>query len=939
MTVPPVRILPRQPSGGEKRRFPFLLVPVVVVVALVLFALFAGYYVEWLWFGEVGLRAVFWRALDSKLVVGLAFGAAFFAIFQGNLRLAFRPTKGARLLEGIAGLKPTQGTVVTLLRRLALAVSVLGALLVAFASGAHWLTFLRARHGVPFGVEDPIFHRDIGFYVFTLPAWRYTHSFLLTTLLVTFVACVLVHVLVGGARFETDPPALRIETRTLSHLSLLAAALFVVTGLGYVMKGWELLLSTGGVVFGAGYTDLHARLPVSRILMIVALVLGAALACNVRWQRRLLPLQALGAWVAAQIVLSGIFPAAMQSLVVNPNEGEKESEYIAFNIQATRAAYALDDIASTNMSLKGELTRTKLERNDTTVSNVRIWDPATLLNSYRQLQELRPYYTFTDVDVDRYRVNGVYRQTMLSARQLNIAGLPPQAQTWVNQHITYTHGYGVAASAVNQVTSDGSPDFLVQNIPVASSAPTLEITQPRIYYGDLGSEYTLVRTKDPEFDYPGPEGDVYRAYDGRGGIPIDSFFNKLCFAFEFGTIKFFTSSSIQSGSRIIVKNDIRKRLQTAAPFLSFDSDPYIVIADGHLYWIADAYTATGDYPYSEPSGDLNYLRNSVKAVVDAYDGTLTFYTFEPGDPLLRTYEKIFPGMFRPKSEMSAALLEHVRYPEDYFNVQAQIYTSYHVQSASVFYNKGDQWEIPGRVSITGEGRMAAYYVIMRLPAQSKEELMLILPFSPNGRSNMIGWLGAQSDGADYGRAVSFAFPASETVYGPAQVEAAVNQDPKISSERTLWGQQGSQVIFGNLLVVPIEDSLLYVQPLYLQSDQTKLPQLKRVVVFYRGPAKSSSGDRQNVVMAPSLEEALTQIFGAKAAPPPAPAPVTAPPTTPEVPPASGTKSVSPKAKALIQQANREFDDSEKALRAGDFAAYGRHVQALKKTLGKLDALE
>lgn len=568
-----------------------------------------------------------------------------------------------------------------------------------------------------------------------------------------------------------------------------------------------------------------------------------------------------------------------------------------------------------------------------------------MLNSYRQLQELRPYYTFTDVDVDRYRVNGVYRQTMLSPRQLNIAGLPPQAQTWVNQHITYTHGYGVTVSAVNQVTSDGSPDFLVQDIPLKTSAPSLEITQPRIYYGELGTEYSLVRTREQEFDYPGPDGDVYRSYDGKGGIPIGSFLNKLCFALEFGTIKFFTTSSIETQSRIIIKNDIKKRLAAAAPFLSFDSDPYIVVADGRLYWFADAYTATGNYPYSQPTGELNYLRNSVKAVVDAYDGTLTFYVFEPDDPLIATYQRIFPGVFTPKSAMPKSLLEHVRYPEDYFDVQAQIFTSYHVQNASVLYNKGDQWEIPSRVSISGEGRMAAYYVIMRLPGQAEEELVLMLPFSPNGRSNMIGWLGAQSDGERYGKAVSFAFPPSETVYGPAQVEAAVNQDPTISSQRTLWGQQGSSVIFGNLLVVPIEDNLLYVQPMYLQSEQTKLPQFKRVVVFYRAPAGAKplpSGDRQNVVMAASLQEALAQIFGPKLTPV-APTAVATPPESPAPPsnekPSTSKLVLSPEAKTLIVQADRELDASEKALRAGDFAAYGNHQKALKATLAKLKALK
>lgn len=943
--VTPVRVQSKRGRGNERRRVRLVIVAVLGVL-VILAPLCASYYVDWLWFGEVGLRVVFWRSLTAKLVVGACFGVGFFAIFYGNVEVALRLAPRFRTLEIIGIVDATRKHRQKLVRRVGVALSFGLAVLVAFASAGSWLTFLGARHGVAFGVEDPIFHRDIGFYVFTLPAWEYVHSFLFTSLVAASIVAMVVHTSLGAVSFDRQKPSLSVQNGALSHVSLLLAGIFVLTGFGQVMKTWRLLFSSSGVVFGAGYTDLHARMPAIHVLMVVAGIIAVALALNVRWQRRLLPIWAIGAWIVAFAALMGIFPAAMQSLVVNPNQGEKEAEYIGFNIRATRAAYALDGITSANLSLKGDLTRTTLEANEATIRNIRLWDPGTLLNSYRQLQELRPYYTFSDVDVDRYQVNGVYRQTMLSARQLNIAGLPQQAQTWVNQHITYTHGYGVTVSAVNQVTSDGSPDFLVQDIPLKSSAPSLELTQPRIYYGELGTNYSLVRTREPEFDYPGPEGDVYRSYDGKGGIPIGSFLNKLCFALEFGTIKFFTTSAIDAGSRIIIRNDIKKRLQTAAPFLSFDSDPYIVVADGRLYWIADAYTATGEYPYSQPTGDLNYLRNSVKAVVDAYDGTLTFYVFEPDDPLIATYQRMFPGMFTPKSAMPKSLLEHARYPEDYFNVQAQIFTSYHVQNPGVLYNKGDQWEIPSRVSISGEGRMAAYYVIMRLPGQSQEELVLMLPFSPNGRSNMIGWLGAQSDGARYGRAVSFAFPPSETVYGPAQVEAAVNQDPKISSQRTLWGQQGSSVIFGNLLVVPIDDSLLYVQPLYLQSEQTKLPQFKRVVVFYRAPAGAKplpSGDRQNVVMAPTLEEALTEIFGPKPNPMPVALPTSAapPPEIPALPSAalSSKAMLSPEAKTLIAEADRELDASEKALRAGDFAAYGSHQKALKATLAKLKALK
>lgn len=948
---------PRRLLGKSGRLGLVASVAVVLVMIAVLGPFFSSYYVNWLWFHEIRLSVVFWRSLEAELVVGAAFGGVFFVLFYGTIEMARRLAPRFRSLEGARVLVPDSDALRWLTRLIGFAASLVLAVLVAFSTAQSWLTFLRFRYAVPFGILDPVFHRDIGFYVFTLPALQYVYSFLLATLIGALVVAMLVHIVQGGVTLSGQ--RIQFHDGMISHASVLLAAIFVLAGFGYVLNAWELLYSTSGVVFGASYADVHARLPAIRILMVVAWVLAALLVANVRRRSRTLPLLAVGAWIVMLIALLGIFPAAMQSLIVNPNQGAKEGEFIARNIKATRAAYSLDTIAPTNLSLKGDLTAEKLKANDVTIRNIRLWDSATLLDSYQQLQELRPYYSFLDVDVDRYDVNGIYRETMLSARQMNIAGLPQGAQTWVNQHITYTHGFGVAVSAVNQVTSDGSPDFLVQDIPVASSTPSLQITEPRIYYSELSTQYSLVKTNDPEFDYPGPNGDVYRSYDGLGGIPINSLLNKLCFGLQFDTIKFFTSSAITDKSRIIILNDIRDRLRTAAPFLRFDSDPYMVVADGRLYWIADAYTTTAFYPYSQPTGDLNYIRNSVKAVVNAYDGTVAFYDFDPSDPLIGTYKRIFPGMLKPKSAMPSALLEHVRYPEDYFNFQAEVFATYHVTSPSVFYNKGDQWEVPRQTSDAGTRRMAPYYVIMRLPTAAREEFVLILPFLPNGRSNMIGWLGAESDAPHYGQAVSFTFPSSQTIYGPAQVLATFNQDPTISSERTLWGQQGSRVIFGNLLIVPVEDSLLYVQPLYLESEQTKLPQFKRVIVFYRAPAGATlppSGQEQNVIMEPTLGKALTEIFGsaksetassaaAQAAAGPSAGGQPTGNSQPQAQSAqassaatSNSENVSAQVKVLIVQANQQFEAAQAALKSGDFSGYGQHVNDLKATLQKLQSL-
>ena len=962
---------PRPPAARRRGRLIGIAVA-ALVLALVVFVIYLLAYTDWLWFGEVGLRVVFWRQIWSRLVVGVAAGAIFFAIFYANVEIARRLSPRHRAFEGIDVVEYVNERTVQGLRRGGLIGSVVLAIFVGAGTSAEWLMFQRALNGVPFGTKDPIFHHDLGFYVFTLPAWQAVYGLVMGALIAGLVAAVIIHAAMGGlvltqqrpvvqAAEQPEPAArgpfgrpggpfgrgpgqanvgfvIKPRSQSIAHLSVLLGLIFALAGTGYIFKAWNLLFASDGVVAGAGYTDVHAGLPGMRLMMVIGWALGALLIANAFWRRRWRwPLYGVGAWVVALIVVRVVFPAVMQSLVVSPNQQAKEGPYIADNIAATRAAYGLDKISQTQYPLTGDLSTAKLAANDGTIRNMRLWDPRTLLASYNQLQKLRNYYEFSTVGVDRYDVNGVYRETMLAPRELNIAGLPTQSQTWVNQHLTYTHGFGVVASAVNQVTSDGSPDFLVQDVPPTSSAPDLAITQPRIYYGLLGTNYTLVDTKTPEFDYPGGSGggDVYTHYAGGGGIPINSTFNRLAFSVRFGTIRFFLAKSIYSPSRIIIRNNIVARLHAAAPFLTLDQNPYMVISSGKLYWIADAYTTTDRYPYSAPEGGLNYIRNSVKVVIDAYSGAMTFYVADPTDPIIRTYEKIFPGMFTPFASMPQALLAHVRYPQDLFLVQSEVFTTYHVTQPDVLYNKGNQWQIPTGTSLSAPtGQMEPYYVIMRLPGQTRDEFVQILPFVPNGRQNMIGWLAAQSDAPNYGRAVSFAFPNGATVYGPTQVEAAVNQDPTVSQQLTLWGQQGSHVIIGNLIVMPIEASLLYVQPLYLESSTTPVPQLKRVIVFYRASTSAGVteiGGQQVVAMQPTFAAALTQIFGA--APPAAGSGAT--PTTPGTTTPSGP--VSARVKTLIAQANQQFQAAQAALKAGDFSGYGAKIKALAATLKSLQA--
>ena len=951
---------PRSPAGRHRGR----LIGIVVaafILAIVLFAVYLVAYTDWLWFGEVGLRVVFWREIWSRLIVGVAAGAIFFAIFWGNVEIARRLSPRHRAFEGIDVVEYVNERTVQALRAGGLILSAVIAIIVGAGASADWLLFQRALNGVSFGVRDPIFHHDIGFYVFTLPAWEAVYGLVLGALIASLVVAVIIHGALGGlvltqqrptpATEQPEPPrgpfgrgpfvrgpgqpsvgfVVRPRSQSVAHLSVLLGVILALAGSGYIFKAWDLLYYGSGYVAGAGYTDIHAGLPGMRVMMVLGWALGALLVANGFWRRRWRwPLYGLGGWIVALIVIRVVFPAVMQSLVVSPNQQSKESPYIAYNIAATRAAYSLDNISQNQYPLTGDLTTAKLTANSGTVGNIRLWDQSTLLNSYTQLQQLRPYYQFTTVSIDRYDVNGVYRETMLAPRELNVANLP--SQTWQNQHVIYTHGFGAVVSAVNQVGSDGSPDFLVQDMPPVSSAPDLTITQPRIYYGLLGTDYTLVDTKTPEFDYPG--GSSYH-YAGSGGIPMDSFLNRLAFSLRFGTIRFFTDTAIDAHSRIILRNNVVQRVQTAAPFLTLDQDPYMVIAAGRLYWIVDAYTTTDRYPYSQPDGGINYIRNSVKVVIDAYNGSMKFYVADPSDPIIRAYEKIFPGMFTPLASMPQVLLAHIRYPEGLFDVQAQMFTTYHVTQPDVLYNRTNQWAIPTGTSLSGStGQMQPYYVIMRLPGQTRDEFVQILPFVPNGRPNMIGWLAAQSDAPNYGRAVSFSFPSGATIYGPTQVEAAVNQDPTVSQQLTLWGQQGSRVIIGNLLVIPIEDSLLYVEPLYLQSSTTALPQLKRVIVFYRASTSggvSLIGGQQVVAMQPTLAAALTEIFGG--APPAASSGTPGAPTTPTTP----AGPVSSRVHALIARANSEFAAAQAALKAGDFSGYGAQIQALAATLKALQA--
>jgi uncharacterized membrane protein (UPF0182 family) len=617
------------------------------------------------------------------------------------------------------------------------------------------------------------------------------------------------------------------------------------------------------------------------------------------------------------------YGTVLQRFVVTPNEQARETPYIEHNVSATRTAFGLDAVEEREISGDALLTSTDIGNNGETLENVRLWDHQPLLETFGQIQEIRTYYDFTSVDNDRYRIDGRLRQVMLSARELNAASLPNR--TWVNERLTFTHGYGLTLGPVNQVTREGLPVLFIRDLP-PQTIPELPVEEPSLYFSELASDYVIVRTATREFHYPRGDDNVFTQYEGQGGLPIGSLFRKVLFALRFGAYQMVLSNEIGPDSRILFNRNIRERAQTLAPFLSFDQDPYLVIVDGRLYWIYDAYTITNRYPYSTPAAGtgVNYIRNSVKFVIDAYHGTTTAYLADAADPIAATYARMFPDFFKPLADMPSALREHVRYPEDIFAIQASVYRTYHMTQPAVFYNREDQWEIPTIDDTSDTGAMQPYYTIMRLPGEREAEFIQMLPFTPRGRDNLAAWLVARSDGEHYGRLRVFEFPKQKLVFGPRQVVARISQDQTIAPQITLWNQQGSQVIWGTLMVIPIEESLIYVRPLYLRASGGRIPELTRVIVAYNN----------QIVMEPTLEQGLARLFGGG---PTAAAPDTeqvrsAPPTAA---PSGPSEAAPPAATALAAEARGHFDRAVAAQRAGDWATYGEELRRLGEVLDRM----
>jgi hypothetical protein len=919
------------------------LILIVVLAAVAVAGL--ELYTDLAWFETLGITSVFWKRILAEWALFLIAWVIASLVLAANWLLARRlagvgqmtvPWLRQRRTQYQVSAEPTIRVVAARVADLLLGGAALGiGLLFALPARGMWLTVLQFFHAAPFGQADPLLGKDQAFYVFRLPWLRFMQGWFLWIVLLSLAGAALVYLASYSAgrlmsRIEVvgeRRPWLRLSPSAERHLLVLGAIALGLVAWGYQLAIPRLLYSTSGAAYGAGYTDVHARLPVLQVLTAIsalaAIVLLVRMFLRVRW----LPYAVVGAWLLVAVLGGSVYPSLVQRLTVVPNELTREREYIDRTIQSTRAAFGLAGVAEANFDVIEEAVPLDLEANAATIKNIRLWDYRPLLRTYSQLQEIRLYYEFFDVDVDRYRLGEDYRQVTLVAREIAQDQLPQNAQTWVNRHLVYTHGSGVVLSPVNEVREEGLPNLWVRDIPPQPAFPEFAVTRPEIYFGELTDDYVLVKTTEQELDYPSGDRNVYTTYEGRGGVLLDSLVRRLAYALRLGSSQVLVSGAITPETRLLWRRAIDQRVQAVAPFLSYDPDPYLVIANGRLVWLLDAYTTTDRYPYSEPIrasfGSVNYIRNSVKVAMDAYDGSLAFYLIDPDDPVAATYAAIFPDLFRPVEEMDPVLVAHWRYPEGLFRIQAAKFQTFHMTDPQVFYNQEDLWTWAEEV-VTGERVLIEpYYVIMRLPDGPEPEFVLMMPYTPSTKQNMVAWLYARNDGDRYGELGVYKFPKQRLIYGPMQVESRIDQDPVISQQLSLWNQRGSQVIRGNLLVIPIDRSILYVEPIYLQAEASQLPELRRVIVAY--------GNR--IAMEETLAQALARVMAGE--------PGTQIPT--EAPEGEGSEPevLSPELQGqvsdLIREAESRFQAAQDCLKSGDWACYGLEMDALERLLEALVA--
>ena len=942
--------LPRSPAARWRSGRLLLTLVFAAVVLVLMFARgIAGIYTDYLWFDSLDFSGVWWGVLVAKFSLGLIFTAVALVLLLVNLAVAHRLAPAIRPSgPEEEALAEVQALLARRPRAVWGAISVLVAVPFGLGAVSHWNEWIFFQNSRSFGVDDRLFERDVGFYVFELPFLAFVTNWLFSALVLVLVITAVAHYLNGGIRLQVMGP--RVSAGVKAHLSVLAGLIALVKASNYYLDRYELVFSTRGAVHGATYTDVKAQLPALNLLIFISALAALLFLVNIRQQGWMLPLTAVGLWFLVAIVAGSIYPALVQRFRVEPAESTREVQYIRRNIEATRAAMGLEDVTVRQFAYDEQLSADALVRNAETVRNVRLWDPRVLQRTYQRLQEVRTFYRFTDVDVDRYQVANEITQIVLSARELNSGSLP--SDTWENRHLAFTHGYGAVLSPANSVTADGQPDFLVKNIPPQGEPP---ISQPRLYHGEAIGGFSIVNTGRDEIDYVREDGSaVTNRYDGRGGVSIGSIVRRVAFALRFGDVNPVISGFMRSDSRILYIRDIRERVHTIAPFLRYDHDPYPVVLNGRIVWLIDAYTTTNRYPYAQRADtnrvsndsdlhhDFNYLRNSVKVAIDAYDGDVTFYLVDPGDPIAAAYAKAFPKLFSSGDRVPPELRAHFRYPEDLFRVQTNMWGRYHIGDPNEFYSQSDRWNIaqdpgsaravpPGAPAAPAalnapdsprESRMDPYYLLMRLPGEPAVEFLILQPFVPfsadDSRRELSAFMVAKADPAEYGKLEVFVMPRDRQVDGPAIVNARINQEPEVSQLITLLSRAGSEVLLGNLVLIPVEQSLLYIRPLYVQATgPNAVPELKKVIVAF--------GDR--IAVRDTLQDALVAVFGD------APAtreegPITAPPgPSPEAP---GQPGLSAEARRLLDDAARLFGEADAALRNGDPVGYATKVQEARQ---------
>lgn len=915
------------------------------VLAVVIVLLFSALplYVDWLWFKDLGYQQVFTTILSSRVLLGVVTAVLFFLVVWSSARYALKSNANRIELYTMEANLPI--FLDRIIQRGVEYVVLFGSLILAFLVGleasTNWESWLAFRNAVPFGQADPVFNKDLSFYVFQLDFLHFAYRTVMLALVAATAAAIAMLYLTRTVDLLRGK--LRITNVAAGQVGILLALIALLQAYGFRLNAYKLLYTPSESLFGAGYADITVRL-LSYNVAIAACVVGACLILFAAKTKNL-QLAAVGLFmgIAVNAVIGGGVGALVQRLVVNPDELNKEKPYLARHLEATRLAYGLNDVVRKDVEVERTITAEDLENNQVTIQSIRLWDYRPLQAAYAQLQEIQQYYAFNEVDIDRYTIDGSYRQVMLSVRELDPGSLPSNARTWVNLRLRYTHGYGIVMSPVNEVSEEGLPRFFIQDMP-ARGKPNLKIERPGVYFGENTTDYVIVNSRSDEFHYPSGSENVNTRYSADSGVALGNTLRRSLLATRFADLNILISGQLTRDSRILFRRAVQPRISALAPFLTLDGDPYIVLNEGRLVWIQDAYTTTDRFPYSQPSligpavpdrfgafipQRVNYIRNSVKITVDAYTGEVGFYVFDEKDPLIKTYQKMFPGMFRPRAQFPESLLAHVRYPEDLFNLQTRIFQTFHMKNVETFYNKGDVWAIPrleqaDSTGDTGRAAMEPYYVVMRLPDAEREEFLMLMPLSRANKDNMVAWMAARCDGENYGQIVLYEFPKGEQYFGPAQIQSRANQNTEISEQMTLWNQQKSRVFRGNLLALPIERAMLYVEPIYLQSVTAKIPELKRVIVAIGN----------EVVMEETLEQALAVLVRGQ-------------PPTPTRRAATGASAVNgsqaaPAAASSSPQARQALDIYRKAMaaqRAGDWAEYGRHVEELGRLLEELDKKE